>query len=121
MSDWVTPARAARAVIENYVKGSRDGDAALLRSIFHPDATMIGYFQGTLMRGSPEPFFQMVERDGAQAASYGAEIVELQVDGHSASATLVERGFAGLDFVDRFHLIEENGNWQIVSKIFHHD
>ena len=33
MSDRVTSSRAARAVIENYIRGSRDGDAALLRSI----------------------------------------------------------------------------------------
>ena len=37
--------RAVREIIDLYVKGSA-GDAQLLRSIFHPDALMTGYFDG---------------------------------------------------------------------------
>jgi len=121
MSDRVTAARAVRAVIEKYVKGSRDGDVALLRSIFHPGAVMVGYLGGNLTTGSPEPFFEHVARSGPAGAGYVAEIADLQVDGRTASATLFESGFAGLDFVDRFHLIEEGGAWRIASKLFHHD
>lgn len=112
---------AVRAVLDDYVKGSRDGDAALLRSIFHPNAVMTGSFRGRLLCGPPEPFFQSVASGGPAGADYGAEIVEIAVDGDVASATLLERGFAGLDFVDRFHLVEEDGRWRIVSKIFRHD
>lgn len=121
MADRVTETRAVKAVIESYVAGSRDGNADLLRSIFHPNAVMVGYLGGNLLSGSPEPFFQHVARQGPAGSSYMAEIVELQVDGKVACATLVESGFAGLDFVDRFHLVEEGGSWRIVSKIFHHD
>ncbi|MBI5506706.1 MAG: nuclear transport factor 2 family protein [Deltaproteobacteria bacterium] len=121
MSDRVTAARAARAVIESYVKGSHDGDVELLRGIFHPSAVMVGYFAGNLMSGSPEPFFQHVKQLGPAGAGYEAEIIDVQVDGKTAAVTLVERGFAGFDFVDRFHLVEEGGRWSIVSKLFHHD
>jgi hypothetical protein len=121
MSDRVTAAAAVRAVIDKYVEGSRRGDAALLRSIFDPGAIMVGYLAGSLLRGSPEPFFEHVARGEAAAPGYSAEIVEIHVDGRTASATLVESGFAGLDFIDRFHLVEEHGQWKIVSKLFHHD
>ena len=40
------------------------------------------------------------------------------VTGRIASATLQERGFLGLDFTDYFHLVEVDGQWQIVSKTF---
>lgn len=113
-------ARAVRAVVESYVKGSRDGDVALLRSIFHPCAVMVGYLGGNLTAGSPEPFFEHVARSGPAGDGYRAEITDIQVDGRTACATLAEHGFAGLDFIDRFHLIEDGGTWRIVSKLFHH-
>jgi len=121
MSDRVSAARAVRAVIEDYVKGSREGDAVRLRSIFHPDAVMVGYLGGKLMSGSPEPFFAHVAQAGPAPEGYKAEIAAVEVDGRTATATLLESGFAGLDFVDRFHLLEEDGSWRIVSKLFHHD
>lgn len=121
MSDKVASTAAVRAIIDKYVEGSRNGDAALLRSIFDPGAVMVGYFAGTLLKGSPEPFFEHVTRSGPAGPAYKAEIVEIQVDGRSACATLLESGFSGLDFIDRFHLVEEQGQWKIVSKVFHHD
>lgn len=121
MPDRVGQAREIRAVIDKYVAGSRDGDADLLRSIFHPSAVMVGYLGGRLMAGSPEAFFQHVKAQGPAGPGYRAEIVDVEVDGRTAGATLVETGFAGLDFVDRFHLVEEGGTWRITSKLFHHD
>jgi hypothetical protein len=121
MADRVSAAREVRAVIEKYVAGSRDGDVELLRSIFHPSAIMVGYFGGNLMNGSAEPFFQHVKAQGPAGPGYRAEVTGVEVDGRTASATLVESGFAGFDFVDRFHLVEESGCWRITSKLFHHD
>ncbi|MEM6703102.1 MAG: nuclear transport factor 2 family protein [Acidobacteriota bacterium] len=110
---------AVRSVIESYVRGSREGDAALLRGLFHPDAVMMGYMGGQLLSGSPEPFFQ--HADGSpQDDSYEGSVGDLRVDGDVATATLYERGFSGLDFVDHFHLLREEGTWRITSKIFHH-
>lgn len=121
MSDRVTPARAVRAVIDDYVRGSREGNVELLRSVFHPAAVMTGSVGGRLLCGPPEPFFQAVAKGGPAPAGYEAEVTEVVVDGNTAAATLVEKGFAGLDFTDRFHLVEEGGRWLIVSKLFRHD
>lgn len=112
---------AVRLVIENYIEGSR-GNGALLRSIFHPEARMTGYFGGNLMVGTPEPFFGMVEDsmtpDLEQA--YKAEIRSIEVAGEVATAKLVETGFMGSDFTDFFQLIrEEDAGWRIISKTFH--
>ena len=108
-----------RAVVEAYIDGSRRGDADLLRSIFHPQAVMMGYLAGNLMSGSPEPFFEHAAR-GAQPESYSGRVGEIRVDGDVATATLHEEGFAELDFVDHFHLLREDGTWRITSKVFHH-
>lgn len=116
---------AVRSTIEKYVDGSGSGDVALLRSIFHKDAVMMGAMGDDFMEGSPEPFFKMVEDSPALLASgadYRAEIVDIPVFGKAAIATLVEDGFFGMSFVDCFHLINiEDDRWVITSKVFNRD
>ena len=112
--------RAVREIIDLYVKGSA-GDAQLLRSIFHPDALMTGYFDGQLGIGSPEPFFAEVAKleEAGSADSYAGEIESIEVVGDVATARLVDTGFLGSDFVDFFHLIRVEGEWKIISKTYH--
>ena len=113
--------RAVREIIDLYVKGSA-GDVELLRSIFHSDALMNGYFEGELGIGSPEPFFAEVAKleGGRSAEGYAGEIESVEVVGDVATARLVETGFMGSDFVDFFHLIRVGGEWKIISKTYHH-
>ena len=120
MKNRIQDVASVRAVLDGYVKGSA-GDVELLRSVFHPDATMNGYFSGHLGIGSPEPFFAEVAKLDASAPSehYHAEIEAIEVIGDVATATLVETGFLGSDFVDFFHLIRVDGEWKIISKTYH--
>jgi putative lumazine-binding protein len=112
---------AVRQVVQQYIDGSHTGDVELLKSIFHPQALMSGYLQGQLGIGSPDPFFEAVANNPSakeSGASYSAEITKVEVAGNAASATLVEKGFLGLNFVDYFHLIKENDQWRIITKTF---
>ena len=112
--------QAVRQVIERYIEGSK-GDVETLRAVFHPEARMTGYFGGTLMLGTPEPFFDAVKSAATPEAmaAYEAEIRSIEVVGQVATATLVETGFLGSDFTDFFQLIQEDGSWRIISKTFH--
>ena len=77
---------------------------------------MSGYLMGALGIGGPEPFFEVVANNPSAEASgapYSAEITQVSVAGKVASATLVEKGFLGMDFIDFFHLIEEDGQYFI--------
>lgn len=110
-----------RQVIQNYIDGSQTGNVDLLKSVFHSKALMSGYLQGQLGIGSPDPFFDAVSNNPspeASGASYTAEITHIEVAGKAASATLVEKDFLGMDFTDFFHLIQEEGQWKIISKTF---
>lgn len=113
---------AVRQVIERYVEGSK-GDVETLRAVFHPEARMTGYFGGTLMLGTPEPFFDAVKSAATpeSTAGYKAEIRSIDVVGQAATATLVETGFLGSDYTDFFQLIQEDGSWRIISKTFHQE
>ncbi len=116
---------AVRAVIEKYIQGSGTGNAGLLKSIFHQDAVMMGAMGDELMEGTPAPFFKMVEDSPPLSDSgdaYHAEIVDIQIFGKAAIATLVEDGFFGMSFVDSFHLLNVGkGKWLITSKVFNRD
>jgi len=111
---------AVRQVIEQYIEGSK-GNPEILRAAFHPDARMTGHFDGQLMLGTPEPFFDMVKSavTPESAAVYKAEIRSIEVIGRAATATLVETGFLGSDFTDFFQLIRDDVGWRIISKTFH--
>lgn len=111
----------AKKIIEQYVDGCRRGDLELLKSIFHPDAQMAGFLGGELLYGGPGPFFDAVSQNPPPANAgepYSADISDVKVTGNVAQATLTESGFLGMNFVDYFHLLKNEGRWQIVSKTF---
>ena len=120
MTASVQDTGAVRATIEAYISGSLNGDAALLRSIFHTNAVMMGRLGGQLMEQGPEPFYEHVAEAGKQT-NYHAEIKSISVTGDTATACLLESGFSGLEFENHFHLIKIDAKWLITSKLFHHN
>src|SRR3569832_1700652 len=112
-----------RGVIESYVEGTRRGDLALVQQTFHPAARMSGVLQGTLLVGTPQPFFEAVANAPAPEKSgepYAARITHLDVAGAAASATLAEGPYLGMHFTNYFHLMKIGAEWRIVSKTFSH-
>src|SRR5689334_4989571 len=47
-----------------YISGARAGDSDLMRSAFHPSATISGYCQGVEYTGSVEHVFQWINQNG---------------------------------------------------------
>lgn len=110
-------------VLNNYMKGTYEGDVELLRSTFHPEATMSGYMGDELIIGDPEPFFADIEKNpsmSSQNMKYKGEIKKLQVNGNIADAIIYEIGFYGeQSFENHFHLLKDtDGKWKIISKCF---
>ena len=116
------PAAAVRAVMEKYVEAVYKADVDTLRALVHPAAVMSGYLGGTLLAGSPEPFLLDVGgRPSMEAAGadYKAEILDVHASPRCASLRLEETGFFGVtSFVNYFHLLKVDDDWQIVSKTF---
>ncbi|WP_448950287.1 nuclear transport factor 2 family protein [Labrys neptuniae] len=110
-----------RAVLEAYIDGSRDLDRAKLETCFHPKAVMNGFLMGHAVIGTPELFLNDIDRmarEGVRNEGYKAEIDGLLVQGSVASATIAMAGLAGLTFKDFMHVVEEDGRWSIISKLF---
>ena len=112
---------AVRRVLEQYIEGSYTANVPLLKTVFHADALMSGYYEGELGIGSPEPFFEellQVTSSKDAGEEYEAEVAFIHIAGTIASAAIVEDNLLGLNYVNHFHLLKIEGEWRIISKIY---
>jgi len=113
---------AVRAVLDGYAGAVYHGDVETLKDIFHPQACMNGYLGDKLLLGGPEPFLADIGSHPPMAESgapFKAEFSAIHVSSRTATATLHETGFFGTGkFVNYFHLLNDNGEWKIISKTF---
>ena len=115
------PFTSPREALQAYIDGSRDLDPASLAECFHPQAIMTGFLLGNAVVGTPQLYIDDIARMAAQGVSnesYDAHVVGLTVEGSVASGTVVMSGLAGLNFNDFMHLVEKDGRWSIISKLF---
>jgi hypothetical protein len=108
--------------VDLYVEGMRNGDGAMLREAFHPQAWMFGNLAGTRY---DEPIGDLIATvDGHPLdvdGSYQARVVSIEQAGDAAIAVLEEEGCWGtVAFTDFFTLAQIDGAWTIVNKTFAH-
>ena len=105
-------------VIEQYLAGGRSGNADAMRPAFHEDATIHGYIDGELFGGSIQLLFDWV--DGNEGAA-DIELTDSAVDVANTIATvrLELDNWGGHRFTDQFTLLKVDGQWKIISKVFH--
>ena len=113
-------AKAVAAVMDAYIAGTKNSDVAGLKKIIHPDASMSGYFGPNIMIGTPQPFYDQLEANEV-GPEYAAHVVSVVVTGNTALGRIIEDNLLGLSFVNDFHLIKMDGDWLIISKLYHHD
>ena len=106
-------------VVNLYIDGAGNGNADQLNEAFHKSARWFGALDGVDYDMDKEGFVAfMVESPGNPSS---AKIVDIQIDGTAATATVKEEGFwGGLSFTDFFQLSILDGRWQITSKTFAH-
>ncbi|MCV2872908.1 nuclear transport factor 2 family protein [Defluviimonas sp. WL0050] len=112
---------AIAAVVEDYVTGIARGDAVLLRRAFHPKASSIGHFDGELEWASVEEFIAACKTEaiGAETPVPPYKIESIAIAGDTAIVR-VHDVWAGLNFRDTLTMLQNEGRWQIVSKVFLH-
>jgi hypothetical protein len=109
-------------VVQLYIDGAREGDAAKLRAAFHPDARMFGSLAGQRFDIPISEFFAIADGSPADVGgSYRARIVAVNRVGDAATVRLDEDGYWGsVSFTDFFALSRIDGRWTIVNKTFAH-
>ena len=106
-------------LIETYVRGMNEGNAAALRKAFHPDAQIIGRFEGKLEWDGLDAFVRACEEAAQPVATPAVrfEIHGLDISGDTAVARVATL-WSGLNFFDTLSLVNDEGRWRIVARVF---
>ena len=106
-------------VVNLYIDGAGNGNADQLNEAFHKNARWFGSVDGVDYDLDKEGFVTYMV--GAPGKPSSAKIVDIQIVGAAATATVKEEGFWGtLSFTDYFQLAILEGRWQITCKTFAH-
>jgi hypothetical protein len=107
-----------RRVMQIYLEGARTGEVDTLRPIFHELATICGHVGPDLFAGPIEMFYDW-HADNGPAALVRASEPELDIEGSAASVRIELEDWTGHRFTDFFTLVQIDGEWKIMSKVFY--
>lgn len=109
---------AIAEVIEQYIDAGVRGDSALMSRSFHDDATIYSVSADGSTEGGPiQILFDAVE--GEPAPKLSGVIGPIDVNETTATARVVLSDWSGADYTDQFTLLKTEGDWKILSKVYH--
>ncbi len=110
--------RAVREVVARYLAGHATGDGKHWAAAFHPDSKLFWVKDGQLAQRSSADFVAgAAGKPAADEASRKRRILSIDV-AHDAAVAKVELDYPGRHLVDYLSLLEVDGRWRIVNKIF---
>jgi len=118
MNENIDEVQAVGAVLAHYINGGKTGRGEDMRAAFHEDATIFGYVGEDLFAGPIELLFSWNNENGP-ATDLTYEIHSVDIEGTVATARLEIENWHGHRFTDLFTLLKFNGEWKIISKVFH--
>ena len=111
----------ARVPLELYIKGHATGNGDFWRQAFHKDARIEGIRDGKLVSRTREEFAAGASGKPAEdEAQRKRRIVSLDVVEDAASAK-IDLDYPQVEFTDYFTLLKVDGEWKIMSKVYHAD
>jgi len=121
----MTTAFAAIAeALQLYFDGLYHSDTERLRRVFHPNARYVTATGDELVDMGMDEYFPVVDKRPAPAASNQPRqdrIVSIAMAGPKTAAVRLNCAIADRYFTDLLTLIEVDGEWRIISKVFHYD
>ena len=110
--------QAIEHVLQHYIDGAKSGKSSIMRSAFHPDATIFGYFGNDLLAGQIQLLFDWHDNNGP-AAELESSIARIEMVDSIATVQLELENWTGYRFTDMFTLLKVDGAWKIMNKVFH--
>jgi hypothetical protein len=111
----------ARVPLELYIKGHATGNGDFWRQAFHPNARIEGIREGKLVSRTREEFAAgAAGKPADDEAQRQRRIVSVDVVDDAASAK-IELDYPKVKFTDYFTLLKVDGEWKIMSKVYHAD
>ena len=114
----VADRQAIEQVIQQYISGGISGRADDMRSAFHQGATIFGYLGPEFIGGPIQGLFDWVDQNPPATGLQGA-IASIDIGETVALARLELDNWGGHRFTDMFTLLKVDGEWKIISKVFH--
>src|SRR5687768_12331201 len=110
---------AVRVPLENYIKGHATGDGEFMKKAFHTEGNLIFVRDGKFTtRSFTEYIAGFTGKPAADEANRKRTIEDIDVSGNAAVAKII-LDYPSTRFVDYMSLLNINGEWKIVTKIFY--
>lgn len=117
---YVQDYQAIVAVLNQYNAGGAQADSSIMRPAFSSEATMFGVDGEDKLTGWPiEGLFEIIDSAFRPSPQAKAAIARIDIVGTAASARVDTDDISGFRFTDFFNLLKVQGEWTIVSKIYH--
>jgi hypothetical protein len=115
---------AVVGVLHLYFEGLFRSDTQLLRQVFHPAALYACATDGNLLSLNMDQYFPVVDQRPSPASKGEPRtdrIVSIEFAGPVTALARVECSIAPKTFTDLLTLVQLDGRWQIISKVFHYE
>jgi Putative lumazine-binding len=110
------------AVLNDYFEGLYRSDSAILRKVFHSSALYACASDGSLLTLRMDEYFPIIDKRPSPASRSDPRtdrIVSIEFAGPVTALARVECSILPKHFVDLLTLVHIEGQWQIISKVFH--
>ncbi len=117
---YVPEYQAIVEVLNKYNEGGKQAKSSIMKPAFAEKATMFSVDDdGKLTGGAIPLLFDGIDSGFRPSPEAQSAIVRVDIVGTAASARIDTNDVSGFCFTDFFHLLKVEGQWTIISKIFH--
>jgi len=109
---------AIAKTVQHYIDGARSGKGDEMKPAFHKNATIFGYAGTDLFGGPIQQLFDWSDENGP-ATELQAQIAGIDLIDTVATVRLELENLSGHRYTDLLSLLKIDGEWKIMSKIFH--
>ena len=114
----VSEYEAIAKVVQHYIDGAESGRSDDMKPAFHKDATIFGYIGTDLFAGPIQQLFDWNDENGP-ATGLQSRIASIDLIDTVATVRRELDDWTGNRFTDLFTLLEVDGEWKIMNKVFH--
>ena len=118
MSTEFNEYEAVIKTVQHYIDGAISGRGDDMKPGFHQDATIFGYVGHDLFAGPIQQLFEWNDGNGP-ATDLQCRFSKIDIVGTIATVRLELDNWTGHRFTDMFTLLQVDGEWKIMNKVFH--
>ncbi|MBI6885002.1 nuclear transport factor 2 family protein [Pseudomonas putida] len=118
---YVEEYSAIVAVLDKYNEGGKKAKSSVMKPAFSEQATIFGVDgDSKLVGGAIQGLFDAIDNPPFRPSPEAqGVIVNIDIVGTAASARIDTNDISGFCFTDFFNLLKVEGEWKVVSKIYH--